>query len=143
MAEDDLDAASAPAGRLSIGAVAERFGLQPDTLRYYERNGVLPAPHRDSAGRRWYRPGDVHLIEVLLHLKATGMPLARIAEFTALVASDPAGVPERLALLRRHRDQVHRQLDSWRRSLAIIDGKIDDYRRRLPDPSASDEAATE
>lgn len=143
MAEPGPDAVSAQPDRLPIGAVAEQVGLQADTLRYYERNGVLPAPHRDSAGRRWYRPDDVHLIEVLLHLKATGMPLARIAEFTALVASDPAGVPERLALLCQHREQVQRQVDSWRRSLTIIDGKIDDYRRRLPDSVVPDDAATE
>jgi DNA-binding transcriptional MerR regulator len=40
--------------KFSIGEVAVRSGLDPDTLRYFERQGVLPAPRRDSAGRRQY-----------------------------------------------------------------------------------------
>lgn len=115
----------------SIGRVADRLGLDPDTLRYYERRGVVPGPRRDVAGRRWYRTDDLHLIEVLMHLKDTGMPLARIAEFTRLVATDPAGVPERLALLEDHRRHIEQQIDAWHSSLAVIEAKIGDYTRRL------------
>lgn len=115
----------------SIGDVAARVGLDVDTLRYYERRGVLPRPRRDSGGRRSYDDAGVHLIEVLLHLRGTGMPLAQIAEFTRLVAADPDGVPERRALLRRHRHAVQQQIASWTTSLGVIDGKIDDYAGRL------------
>lgn len=116
---------------ITIGEVARRVGLESDTLRFYERRGVLPHPVRDAAGRRAYTEADVHLIEVLLHLKATGMPLEQITAFTRLVASDPAGVPERLALLRDHRGQVVDRLAAWQRSLEVIDGKIADYARRV------------
>ncbi|WP_019203557.1 MerR family transcriptional regulator [Tsukamurella sp. 1534] len=115
-----------------VGVVARRLGLDADTLRYYERRGILPEPTRDSAGRRRYTEGDVHLIEVLLRLRETGMPLADIAEFTRHAARDPAGVPERLALLREHRQRIldrRRRLDD---ALDLVDGKIDDYARRLP-----------
>lgn len=67
---------------------------------------MLLPPGHDGAGRRVYRHDDVHRIEVLLHLRDTGMPLAQIAEFTRLVASDPEGVPERLELLHKHRAHV-------------------------------------
>ena len=87
-----------------------------------------------------YTDQDVHLIEVLLHLRDTGMPLARIAEFTRYVAADPAGVPERLALLEAHRANVVARLAAWQDSLALIDGKITDYRIRLHQ-SDSDPAA--
>lgn len=113
-----------------VGEVAARLGISAETLRYYERRGVLPAPCRDGAGRRVYRDSEVHLIEVLLHLRNTGMPLATIAEFTRHVARDPEGVPERLALLQQHRGQVIEQLDQLNRSLAVIDQKIADYSRR-------------
>lgn len=117
--------------RWSIGAVATRVGLDVDTLRYYERRGVLPQPDRDTGGRRRYDDAGVHLIEVLLHLRGTGMPLAQIAEFTHLVSTDPEGVPERLALLREHRDSVAVQIATWQASLAVIDGKITDYAQRV------------
>lgn len=127
------DVSDAP---LTITQAAAHLGLDPDTLRYYERRGIVPPPARDAAGRRSYRPGDIHLLEVLMHLKSTGMPLAQIAEFTRRVSTDPDGVPERLDLLRTHRAHVRAQLEAWSRSLAVIEGKIYDYTRRL---SAGDE----
>lgn len=116
---------------VSVGKVAAQFGLEPDTLRYYERIGVLPAPIRNSSGHRIYTDQDVHLLEVLLHLRDTGMPLTRIAEFTRLVASDPDGVPERLALLEEHQAEVLKRLRAWQNSLTLIEQKIADYRSRL------------
>ncbi len=113
-----------------VSKVAAHFGLDPVTLRYYERTGVLPAPTRNSSGHRTYTSQDVHLIEVLLHLRDTGMPLTRIAEFTQLVASDPDGVPERLALLEEHQAEVHQRLRAWQTSLTLIEQKIADYRTR-------------
>lgn len=118
------------AGR-SVGAVAARLRVDPDTLRYYERRGVLPEPSRDAAGRRRYDDDDIHLIEVLLRLRETGMPLSDIARFTRLVATDPDGVPERLALLREHRERItakRRDLDS---AIALVDRKIEDYSERI------------
>ncbi|SMC56461.1 MerR family transcriptional regulator [Janibacter indicus] len=115
----------------SIGDVAQHLGLVPDTLRYYERRGVVPNPGRDAGGRRAYTEADVHLLEVLLHLRATGMPLADIASFTHYVSQDPAGVAERLNLLLTHRDHVLAEQDRVTRALAVIDQKIKDYRSRL------------
>lgn len=110
-----------------IGQVATRLGLEADTLRWFERQGVVPQPERDAGGRRRYADADVHLLEVLLHLRGTGMPLAQVAEFTAWVAAAPDGVGERLQLLTEHRGRV---LDEQRRiadSLAVIDQKIATY----------------
>lgn len=113
-----------------VGEVAARLGISAETLRYYERRHVLPPPGRDGAGRRVYRDDDVHLIEVLLHLRDTGMPLAQIAEFTRLVASDPEGVPERLELLHKHRAHVIRTREQLTQALTVIDHKITDYTHR-------------
>ncbi|MFT4296207.1 MAG: MerR family transcriptional regulator [Micropruina sp.] len=114
-----------------IGDVADRLGLSIDALRYYERIGVVPRAARDAGGRRRYNVDDLHLLEVLIHLRDTGMPLAEIAEFTRLVQKDPDGVPERLALLRTHREAIAEQIARLTRSMRVIDGKIDDYTERL------------
>ncbi|MGN8025859.1 MerR family transcriptional regulator [Microbacterium sp. 22242] len=115
----------------SIAEAAAMLELEADTLRYFERRGVIPRPHRDAGGRRVYADQDIHLLEVLQHLRKTGMPLADIAAFTRLVGADPQGVPERLALLEAHRAAVIRQQEQLRRSLRVIDQKIRDYRSRM------------
>lgn len=114
-----------------VGEVSSHLGIRAETLRYYERRGVLPSPAHDAGGRRVYTDGDVHLIEVLLHLRDTAMPLATISEFTRLVARDPEGVTERLDLLLQHRERVSAQLDQLTRSLDVIDQKIADYTSRV------------
>ncbi|WP_218184572.1 MerR family transcriptional regulator [Nigerium massiliense] len=115
----------------TISQVAARLGIEADTLRYYERRHVVPSPSRDAAGRRCYDANQVHLLEVLLHLKRTGMPLAAIADFTRLVATDPDGVPERLALLQQHRDRILAQRRILEDSLQVVEQKIHDYQARL------------
>ncbi|NEE33517.1 MerR family transcriptional regulator, partial [Streptomyces sp. SID7982] len=61
-----------------IAEVSAAIGLEPDTLRYFERQGVVPSPRRDGAGRRQYSTADIELIRMLVHLRETGMPLADI-----------------------------------------------------------------
>lgn len=110
-----------------IGEVAARTGLEPDTLRYFERQGILPAPRRDAAGRRQYVAADVDLIRMLVHLRETGMPLADIAQFTAADAEviDPSRL--RLELLTAHRRRVEDRRDALDRALEVITRKIADY----------------
>ena len=115
----------------SIGQIADHLGLSVDALRYYERVGVVPPAVRDAGGRRRYTDDDVHLLEVLLHLRDTGMPMTQIAEFTRFVRQDPDGVSERLAILRRHRDTIVTSIAALTRSLDVVDGKIADYSARL------------
>ncbi|MEI7058762.1 alpha/beta fold hydrolase [Nocardioides sp. CCNWLW239] len=123
--------------RFGIGEVAARTGLEPDTLRYFEREGILPAPQRDAAGRRQYVAADVDLIRMLVHLRETGMPLADIARFTGAEpgasdqeAGDPAaGDPSRLRLelLTAHRRRVEERREALDRALEVINRKIVDY----------------
>ncbi len=112
-----------------MGAVAARLGLDRDAVHHYERRGILPEPSRYATGRHRYS-GDVHLIEVLLRLRETGMLLANISSFTRLVASDPDGVPELLALLREHRERIVAKRRQLKNALALIDRKVEDYASR-------------
>ena len=108
----------------TIGAAAEHLGLSVDALRYYERAGVIPPAARDAGGRRRYGPEELHLLDVLIHLRDTG-------EFTRLVQQDPNGVPERLALLRDHREAIIERMARLALSLSVVDDKIADYSARL------------
>jgi DNA-binding transcriptional MerR regulator len=112
---------------LGIAEVAARIGLTPDTLRYFERRGIVPSPRRDHAGRRQYTTEDIELIRMLVHLRETEMPLADIARFTGAdeTADDP--VELRLELLMAHRRRVHERREQLDGALDVIARKIADY----------------
>ncbi|MCD0483739.1 alpha/beta fold hydrolase [Streptacidiphilus sp. ASG 303] len=114
-----------------IAEVSARIGLAPDTLRYFERQGIVPSPGRDSTGRRQYTAVDVELIRMLVHLRETGMPLADIAQFTGAddKVTDPAGL--RLELLTAHRRRIQERREELDRALEVISRKIADYSDRM------------
>ncbi|MFD4994375.1 MerR family transcriptional regulator [Cellulosimicrobium cellulans] len=122
-----------PPEGLSIGDAARAVGLSVDTLRYYEKEGLLldPAP-RDGGGRRRYGPHDVAWLAGLVMLRETGMAIADVRVMADL--SRRAGTEaERLVVLERHRERVLAELERTRRHLAALDAKIASYRRATTD----------
>lgn len=117
-----------------IAEVSAITGLQPDTLRFFERQKVIPSPRRDSAGRRQYTTADIELVRMLVHLRETGMPLADIAQFTG--ADDTAADVDRLRveLLTAHRRRVETRREELDRALTVIARKITDFNDRLTSP---------
>ena len=117
---------------LSIGQVAEKTGLSIHTLRFYEREGILPIPvTRDSAGRRVYTGNDVEWLTMCTNLRATGMPLARIREYTGLVRHGAGNERERLEVLYEHQERVHAQMRQLEACLELITFKIGYYEKEL------------
>jgi DNA-binding transcriptional MerR regulator len=115
-------------GRLSIGQVAERTGLSVHTLRFYEREGLLPGPvERGPGGRRVYHEDDVEWLAVCVILRDSGMPLPAIRRYTELVHEGTGNERERRDLLNRHRDEVLDQIDRLHKSLDLINYKVAVY----------------
>jgi DNA-binding transcriptional MerR regulator len=72
---------------LLIGDVARHSGLSIDTLRYYDRAGLLGAVNRDGGGRRVFDRDTLGLLDVVLRLRRTGMPVEEVRHFVDLVRS--------------------------------------------------------
>ncbi|MBC6460128.1 MerR family transcriptional regulator [Actinomadura sp. HBU206391] len=127
------------ARELSIGQVAELTGLSIHTLRLYEREGLLISPVRRLAnGRRVYREWDVDWLANCMRFRASGMPLAAIRCYVELVRQGPGNEDERLALLRRHRQQVVGQIAQLTDCLELIDHKVGIYEEHLAHGTARD-----
>jgi DNA-binding transcriptional MerR regulator len=125
---------------LTIGQVAERTGLSVHTLRFYEREQILANPvQRGPGGHRVYSEDDVDWLTVCTILRGSGMPIPVIARYTALVRQGDGNEPERLALLRRHREQVTAQMAQLARCLDLISFKVGVYEDILAQPTAADE----
>lgn len=117
---------------LSIAEAAERTGLTPDTLRYYENDGLMLRPvGRSSAGHRRYSAGDLTWINLLTCLRGTGMPIRDIRRYAELVRRGDGTEQERLDLLRAHRVQVLAQLAEVQDHLGAIDRKIGIYTDKI------------
>jgi DNA-binding transcriptional MerR regulator len=112
---------------LLIGDVARRWGLSIDTLRYYDRAGLLGAVHRDGGGRRVFDRDTLGLLDVVLRLRRTGMPVKDVRHFVDLVRCGDSERAGRLDLLRAHRRRVLAQLEELHDDLAVIDWKIAVY----------------
>jgi len=88
---------------LPIAEVVERTGLSRDTLRYYEKAGLIDAVDRSSGGQRRYASADLAWLEFLLRLRATGMAIADMQRFAELRGGGGRTIADRLTLLRQHR----------------------------------------
>jgi len=117
---------------LTIAEAAGHVGLTADTLRYYERDGLLlrPVP-RSASGHRQYHETDLRWITLVTCLRATGMPIRDVRRYAALVRAGDGNEEDRLALLQAHREEVLRQLAEVTAHLGAIDHKIGIYEHKL------------
>jgi DNA-binding transcriptional MerR regulator len=111
---------------LTIAEVVERTGLSHDTLRYYEKEGLV-IPPRDDAGRRRYRDIDVRRVTFLTYMRRSEMPIRDLKRYVALVEEGPSTEAERLAIMEAHRDAVLARRAELDKALDVIEYKIAAY----------------
>jgi DNA-binding transcriptional MerR regulator len=123
---------------VSIGRAAELSGLTADTLRYYERDGLMLHPvARSSTGHRRYSEQDLEWIRLVTRLRSTGMPIRDVRRYAELVRTGSGNEDERLELLLAHRHLVLDQLAEVHAHLAAIDYKIALYENLVGSVRAS------
>lgn len=90
----------------SIGEVAEKMGLTVETIRYYDRAGLLPFVKRDSGGRRRFTPDNIQLMQMILDLKRAGVSVKEIAHFVSWRLDGDDSLDERYKFLDQHETVV-------------------------------------
>lgn len=110
-----------------IGWLAAKAGRSVHTIRWYERQGLLPGVTRDAGGRRVYLPEHVQWLALMHRLRVTGMSIAEMRRYTALVIQGRRTLNERREMLTAHRAHVAETIAQWKRALRLIDHKIDFY----------------
>jgi DNA-binding transcriptional MerR regulator len=121
----------AHAPSLGIRDVAELSGLSQDTLRWYEKEGLLPAVPRRPDGRRAYSERDVAMVVMLAKLRDSDMPTEDMREFARLVAGGAATHGRRLDLLQRHRRRIEERQAALNDALRALDDKSAHYRHLI------------
>lgn len=111
----------------SIGAVAEMFGLSVPTLRYYDKEGLLPKVKRSDGGVRRFDSGDIECLRVVECLKKTGMPLKDIRVFLAWCSMGDASLEKRRDMFLERRQEVKRQMEELEGTLKMVEFKCRYY----------------
>ena len=112
---------------LHIGEVATRTGRSVHAIRWYEAQGLIPGVERDGGGRRVYTEHHVGWLEFMDRLRGTGMSVAQMRAYTALVKKGSAALGERRALLRAHQARVLENIARWTEALTLIEAKLEFY----------------
>lgn len=107
----------------SIGKAVEKTGITASTLRYYEKEGLLPSIKRDKNGIRSFTDADLQTLKIIECLKTTGMPIKDIRKFIDLCAEGDNSLQERYTLFLERKNAVQKQIEQLQEVEKVIDFK--------------------
>jgi len=126
----------------TIDEAATRMGVSKDTLRYYEKEGLLPQIAKGSNGHRRYTEDDLGWVKFLQLLRGTGMPIREMKSFVKLTWAGDHTIAERVEVLSRYRVALRERMAADREHLKFLDYKIDVYTDLLATQTAVPEDIT-
>ncbi len=108
----------------TVGELAKILNIQPSTLRYYDKEGLLPFVERSSGGIRMFKDSDVEWLKIIECMKKAGMSIKDIRTYIQLAMQGDKTIDERLSLFIKQREEVKKQLDTLENTLDVLDYKI-------------------
>jgi DNA-binding transcriptional MerR regulator len=116
---------------MKIAEVSEQFGLYVDTLRYYERVGLIPHVHRNEGGIRDYDELDLRRVDFIKCMRSAGLPIEVLIEYVALVQQGDKTIEARKQILKEQRELVAARMNEMQKTLDILDHKIEVYEKAV------------
>lgn len=116
--------------KYSIGEVSEQSGLSRDTLRWYERIGLMDYVGRNHTGQRRFSDRDLDWLRLIGKLRRTGMTVADMVRYAELVRAGDSTFPQRLEMFRNTREEVLARIAELQQTVAVLDCKIALYEGR-------------
>ena len=107
----------------TIGKMAVKTGVAPSTLRYYDREGLLPFVERNSSGIRIFKDSDMDWLAIIECLKKTDMPIKEIKKFIDWCMEGDSTIDKRLALIDRQRELVLDRMAQMNKTLKMLNYK--------------------
>ena len=116
---------------MTIAQVSRRCGVSADTLRYYERMGLLPSIARTPGGIRDYSEDDCSWVDYIKCMRTAGVSVETLAEYVALYRQGDETIAARKQLLLRQRDEIAARIEALTDTLHRLDRKLEDYEHIL------------
>ncbi|BBF41395.1 transcriptional regulator, MerR family [Lachnospiraceae bacterium KM106-2] len=115
---------------MTIAQVSEQSGLTPDTLRYYERIGLIPPVGRTQGGIRNYQEEDIGWIEFIKCMRSAGVGVEALNEYMELFRQGPETSQARKKLLLHEREKLVNRIDEMQQTLERMNHKIATYEEK-------------
>ena len=116
---------------MTIAEVSRKYDISADTLRYYERIGLMRHVRLTESGIRDYTEQDCARIQFIKCMRGAGCSIAMLQKYSRLCREGDETVPERLALLKAQYSALEEKERALKESLAVLRGKIDTYDQHL------------
>ena len=112
---------------MTIAEVSKKYGLSPDTLRYYERIGLIPDVHRTSGGIRDYSEADCRWIELAKCKRGAGVQIEALVRYVSLFREGEQTAGERRDILVEQRARLMERIADMQSALEQLNYKIERY----------------
>ena len=116
---------------MKIAEVSEQYGISLDTLRYYERIGLIPPVTRNESGIRDYNELDVRRVEFVKCMRSAGLPIEVLIEYIGLVQRGDQTIEARKDILVEQRQLLISRMEQMQKTLDILDHKIEVYEKAV------------
>src|SRR6185436_5976053 len=114
---------------MKIAEVSEQFGMSVDTLRYYERVGLIPPVNRNESGIRDYNELDLRRVDFIKCMRGAGLPVEVLIEYVALVQQGDSTIEARKEILKEQRALLAARIEEMQKTLDILDHKLEVYEK--------------
>lgn len=115
----------------SISEVAKKLNLTVYTLRYYDKEGLIPFVERTSSGTRLFKDSDIEALKVIECLKSTGMPLKEIKNFIDWCSEGDSTLQQRYDMFLERKASVEAQMEELKKTMELIEHKCFYYKTAL------------
>jgi DNA-binding transcriptional MerR regulator len=116
---------------MKIAEVSERYDLSADTLRYYERVGLIPPVTRNGGGIRDYDELDLRRVEFIKCMRSAGLPVEVLTEYVELVQQGDRTIEARKEILQEQRELLMSRMNEMQKTLDILGHKIEVYEKAV------------
>ncbi len=116
---------------MKIAEVSEHYGISTDTLRYYERVGLIPPVTRNGSGIRDYNDLDIRRVEFIKCMRSAGLPIEVLIEYMELVQRGDSTIETRREILQEQRDLLAARIEEMQKTLDLLNHKIQVYENAI------------
>ncbi|MDR3585977.1 MAG: MerR family transcriptional regulator [Desulfosporosinus sp.] len=116
---------------MMIAEVSGKFGLSQDTLRYYERIGLIPSVNRNKSGIRDYTEEDCKWVEFIKCMRSAGLPIEVLIEYVGLFQQGDTTIDARKELFIEQRKQLLTRMEDMQKTLERLNYKIESYEQSV------------